>query len=139
MTAEASSAHGAKVEIGDGASAEVFTEIKLITSGPDGGGIEPKIITATVHSQKGDLKRATGVTYNPFTFTVLYDSSNTEHAALRDAATLNTLKNFKITKKDKGEEVVTFAAYVGVDFADNPDGWSEMSVTLEPEDGATFS
>ncbi len=137
--AQANSAHGAKVQIGNGGSAETFADIDNITSGPDGGGIEPSIITAKVHSQQNDIKRATGVTYTPVTFTVLYDSSDTQHAALVAAAAANTLKNFKIIKQDAGAEQLAFSAYVGVDFSDNPDGWVEMSVNLEIHDDVTFT
>ncbi|GEM_PF-5126197 len=134
-----SAAHGAQVQIGNGASAEVFTAIGQITSGPDGGGISPNMITARVHSQVAEVKAVTNVNYEDITFTVLYDSGDTQHALLVTSAAAMTRKNFKIIGSDTGAEQMAFAAYIGLNFSKNPDGWDEMSVTLMIDGAVTFS
>ncbi len=132
-------AHGASVKIGDAASPEVFTAIAQITSGPDGGGISPNMIEARVHSQEATIRRVTNVNYEPISFTVLYDSSDTQHALLKTSAAAGTLKNFTILGADTGAELMTFSAYIGINFSKNPDGWDEMSVNLEIDGAVAFT
>ncbi len=132
-------AHGASVKIGDAASPEVFTAIDDITAGPDGGGITPAMLEARVHSQEAVIKRVTTVNYEPITFTVLYDSSDTQHALLKTSAAAGTKKNFQIVGADTGAEQMAFGAYIGVNFSKNPDGWDEMTVNLDIDGAVTFT
>lgn len=132
-------AHGALIKIGDAASPEVFTTIDDVISGPDGGGITPNIIRAFPHSATAEIKAVTHVTYEPISFSVLYDSSDTQHAALITAAAAKTKKNFQIVGTDAGAEQMAFGAYIGMNWSKNPDGWDEMSVTLEIDGAVTLT
>lgn len=134
-----SEAHGTKVQIGSGGSSETFNDITEISAGPDGGGMSPNILKATVHSQEGEIKRATHLMYEPISFTVLYDSDDTQHQKVVTNAAAKTKTNFKIIGNDNGAQQSAFAAFIGVNFSKNPDGWDEMSVTLEIDGEVTFT
>jgi hypothetical protein len=139
MAVTPTSAHGTVIALSDGASTPVFTTISHVSAGPDGGGVSQNIIKAFVHSQAGEIKRATYTMTEPVTFTVLYDSGDTTHATLYTAARAKTLKTFKITGNDTGAEVLLFSAFININFAKNPDGFNEASVTLEIDGDVTVS
>ncbi|HQY23183.1 MAG TPA: hypothetical protein PK389_05485 [Gammaproteobacteria bacterium] len=132
-------AHGALIKIGNGASSETFATIDDVTAGPDGGGLSTTMLTARVHSQASEVKRVSGTTTEPISFTVLYDSADTQHALIKTNAAAKTRTNFQIVGADFGAEQMAFAAYIGYNFSKNPDGWDEMSVTLEIDGDVTFT
>lgn len=132
-------AHGALIKIGNGASTETFAEIANVTGGPSGAGITQNIIEARTHDSEAVHKAQTYVNYDPVTFTIAYDSSDTEHAQLRTDAAAGTLRNFQIVLTDTGAEQLAFAAYISINFSSEVDGWNEASVTLEIDGTVTPS
>jgi len=130
MTVKPTAAYGVDIELGDGASPEVFTAIEMITEGPDGPSIDPRIISALHHDSLDEVVRVTGTTKSPVTFGVLFDSSNTQHAALVTAANAGTRKNFRVKINEEGKQQLSFAAYIGVKWSEPREGFNTLSVTL---------
>ena len=125
-----SSAKGATIELGDGASTEAFTEIAQVNSGPSGGGPVVETISTRTHDSTATHKKATFVEYQDVTFGIAYDSTNAQHAQLLVDASAGTLRNFVITKTDGGAEISAFAAFISMDFSSEVDAWNEASLTL---------
>jgi hypothetical protein len=75
-----------------------------------------------------------------FTITILYDSADTQHAALVTALTAGTLASYNITFTDTGAEVWTFSAYVTRFKLTTPlDGANRAEVTLRPSGANVIS
>lgn len=132
-------AHGAQIKIGDGASPEVFTAIALINSGPDGPDVSQNIIEAFTHDSNFPTKKATYVNTGTVTFSVLYDSTDTQHIALRDAATNSTRTNFQVVLNETGAEQLDFSAYVTFAWANDPSDFSQANITLDIDGAITPS
>jgi hypothetical protein len=132
--------HGAAIKVSNmAASSPVFTAIALIESGPSGPSLSPNMIEAYTHDQNLPHKRPTYVTTSPVTFTILYDSSNTQHAQLRDAAKAKTRLNFEMVLDDTGDEELDFAAYVGFEWSAEPGDFNKANITLEIDGDITIS
>lgn len=123
-------AHGAVVKIGNAASPEVFTAIPGVHNGPTGAGWTPRIIEAIHHGSNTVKKYASFVDTGEITFSVYYDSTDTYHQALRDAAKNKTQTNFQVVYNEAGDEQFAFAAFVSFDSDADPEGWNVRNITL---------
>lgn len=130
------SAKGAQLSVSDMASSPTFTAIANISAGPDGPGFTQSFIEAVTHSATQRLRKKTFTDIGPVTFEVLYDSSNTQHAQLRDASKAGTLLDFRATSTDTGAEVAAFSAWVDFNVGRDPNGFNTAQITLTL-DGAT--
>ncbi|NIM21854.1 MAG: hypothetical protein GTN64_05465 [Candidatus Latescibacteria bacterium] len=133
MAITETAAHGAVLGIGDGTTVESFFTVEGITAGPTGGGYAARIIDLFTHSSSVIIKTATVTEPTDLTFELAYDSSDTYHAQLRDAAKNLTQTNFELTFTDTGAEKIAFAAVVATfDRSADPEDWNKISVTLTP-------
>lgn len=139
MTWTASAAHGVKIKIGDGASPEVFTEIPGVHNGPSGPSFEPQMIEQRHHGSVDPVQKPTIVKKAPVTFDILYDSSDTQHAALITAAKDLTRENFKMELQDAGAEIYAFGAYVQATFKGEVEGFNVYSISLNVDGAITIS
>lgn len=131
-------ARGAEIQISNGASTPVFTEITGVSSGPDFGGFSQKFIEQAIHSNTIDRVKNIGVTLNAVTFEMLYDSTNTQHSQLRDAAEDSSLVDIRVILTDDGAEQVAFSAWVDFSFNANPEDFNRASISLRPDPDAGF-
>lgn len=126
-------AHGATLEMGDGATVEQFSAVEGITSGPNGAGWASRTIEIFTHSSNVIKKKVTAIDPTDISFELAYDSSDPTHAAIRDAAKNKTLVNWKLTYADAGAESLTFAGIVSqFDRSADPEDWNRISVTITP-------
>ena len=112
MSVSPKAAKGTLVKIGDGASSEAFTTIAGVqdVDGPDLSGTDE--YDATHHSSTGKeyvqgLKDA-----GELSFPLVYDSDDTQQAALQAAGVADTLTNFQILLPDTGATLLAFAGRV---------------------------
>lgn len=139
MTWTATAAHGVQIKMGNGASPEVFTAISGVHNGPSGPGFEPQMIEQRHHGSNDPVQKPTIVKKTPVTFDVLYDSSDTTHAALIAAAKDLTRKNFQEILADGGAEQYAYAAYVQAQFKGEVEGFNVYSITLNIDGAITIS
>ena len=139
MAVVATAAKGAVVAIGDGATVETFNALGNVLSGPNAIGFEPQFIEAMPHDSTNPISKPTYVKNPAITFDVLYDSADTQHAAVVTSAKNKTKKNYKITLTDTGAEIYSFGAYASVSVKADPEGFNVMSVTLTPDGGITYA
>jgi len=130
---------GTVLQVGDGASPEVFTacgEVKEI-GGPSGSA--PVIDVSNLSSTKRE--KIMGLPdEGQVSIQCNYDHNDTVQAALRAARTARTAKNFKIITSDSPSETLSFTAYVlefSLSFA--VDEVVTLTVTLEITDAVTFA
>lgn len=129
-------AHGAAVKIGDGATSETFNDIASISSGPDGPALLPQIIQSFTHDATNPTKKVSFVDIGPITFTVDYDSDDTQHALLVTNASNKTLTNFQMVLADTGAEQIDFEAAIEVSWSAPVDGFNQLNVTLTVTGGS---
>lgn len=139
MTYNETAAHGTKIQLGDGATVETFSDINGVHNGPNGPGFMPRIIEAFHHGTTVVKKRATVVDQEPVTFDIYYDSTDTNHIALLTAAKNKTLMNFKEILVDNGAEQYAYSAYVGMKFSGQVEGFNVYSVELSISGDITIS
>lgn len=139
MTVAITAAHGCEIRIGDGATSEAFTKIDGVHNGPNGPGFDPQLIEARHHGSTSTFQKVTTVRKSPITFDIYYDSGDTQHGALLTAARNKTRKNFRMYLTDTGGEIYHFAAYVGMIFKGDVDGFNVYSVTLTIDGDITVS
>lgn len=139
MTVAITAAHGCQIKIGDGASPEVFTVIDGVHNGPNGPGFDPQVIEGKHHGSSSIYQKVTTVKKSPVSFSIFYDSGDTQHAALITAANNKTRKNFKQILTDTGAEQYAFAAYVGAQFKGEVDGFNVYDITLNIDGAITIS
>jgi hypothetical protein len=132
-------AHGCAIAIGDGATAEVFTTIDGVHNGPNGPGWEAQIVEGRHHGSTSTVKIASYVNVTPITFSIYYDSVDTQHLALRAAAAAMTRKNFEMTLTDTGVEKYAFAAYVTCTFKGDVENFNIMDVSLAIQGAVTVT
>lgn len=139
MTYAAAAAHGAKIEIGNGASPEVFTEINGVKSGPSWDGFKQQIIKTRHHKTQTPFQKVSYTDFGDWQFTIDYDSSDTQHALLRSCSAAATIKNFKITLTDGGAEIITFPATIDFGQGSDVEGWNEATIALHPTQAPTVA
>lgn len=130
MTLTETAAHGLTLEIHNGASPGTYAELLGVHNGPSGGGWSPRIIEAFHHSSTTVKKYATVVDTGDVTFSLYYDSTDTVHQQLRDAAKNKTQSLFRVTLTETGAEVLTFNAFVSWEYDADPENWNMVNVTL---------
>jgi hypothetical protein len=136
----ATEAHGAAVKVSNmAASSPTFTAIALIESGPSGPSLSPNMIEAYTHDQNLPHKKPTYVTTSPVTFTILYDSADTQHAQLRDAAKAKTRLDFQMVLDDTGDEQLAFSGYVGFEWMAEPGDFNKVNITIEIDGDITIT
>lgn len=135
MTYEETDAFGCKVEIGDGASPEVFAELNGLFNGPRGPGIQAETKEARHHGSRKVIIKQSFYKDGAITFSLYYDSSDTEHRRLVANAEAGTVTNFKITRADNGAEICTQPCVISCDFDSSEGGFNTCDVTLQPVDG----
>lgn len=139
MTVVVTAAHGVDIKIGDGASTEVFTEIDGVHNGPSGPGFEPSIIEGRHHGSTATVKKASYVSVTPISFSIYYDSTDTQHLALIAAAKAKTRKNFQMVLTDTGAEQYAFAAYISAVYKGEVEGFNVYDITLNVDGDITIT
>lgn len=130
MTIDITASHGIAIKLGNGASSEVFTEIEGVFNGPNGPDASPNIIEARHHSSDSTIRKAAYLNPATVSFSIYYDSSNVQHAALLTAARALTKKNFQQLLTDDGAEQYAYGAFIGMTFRGDVDGFNVYDVTL---------
>ena len=129
-----------EIQMGDGASPEVFTNIKE-PKDIDGPEITQEFADFTHMQSTGGFRerKPTFKSSGQVTFKCNYVAGDTIQDALVAAATANpaTLKNFKLNYPDN--TVIAFAAYPSVKFTSPRAGPIEMAVTLSLEGSFTLT
>lgn len=132
MSSNALEAQGVKIQIGNGASPEVFADIKEIKtfSGPGGSAtiIDVSDLASTAREKRMGLNDE-----GQLSFTMNYIPKDTQHALLRTARDARTRKNFKMIFTDASPKSTwSFAAYIsGFTVSGAVDGVIEATITLE--------
>lgn len=139
MTYELTAAHGAQIKIGSGTSPETFTAIKGVHNGPNGPSWDTNVIEARHHGSNVTFKKPTYVNTGSVTFSVYYDSTDTQHQQLLTDAAAMAKRNFKVIINDPGDEEYHFAAFIGLTFRGDVDGWNVYDVTLNIDGDITVS
>lgn len=139
MAVAITQSHGTIVEIGDGVTpTEGFTAIDGVHNGPQGMDLNPEMISARHHGSDSTLRKPTVLADTTLTFDIYYDSADTNHAALRDAAQDMTRHNFKLKLTDTGAEIYSFAAYVSFRLNAPTDGFNVASIELRVDGDVTI-
>lgn len=129
----AKSAFGTKLKISDeGTPTPVFTEITGITniSGPSLG---METIDVTSHSSAGQFREVipSFKTAGELTATLLYDSTNTQHAQLFEKYNSREKGDFELVLTDAGAQEFECSAYVsGFEFGAPIDDAVKVNLTL---------
>lgn len=132
MSSQALEAQGMELQIGDGASPEVFTAISEIKtfSGPGGSAT---VIDVTDLSSSAKEKRMGLADEGQLSFTINYIPTDDEHAALREARANRAETNFKLVFTDDSPSTTwSFSGFVtGFSVSGAVDGVVEANVTIE--------
>jgi predicted secreted protein len=132
MSSNALEAQGMLLQIGNGASPEVFTAIKEIKtfSGPGGSAA---VIDVTDLSSLAKEKRMGLADEGQLSFTINYIPSDTQHTLLRTQRANREETNFKLVFTDDSPATNwSFGAFVtGFSVSGAVDGVVEANVTLE--------
>lgn len=139
MTVVVTAAHGVDIKIGDGATSETFSEIDGVHNGPSGPGFEPQMIEGRHHGSTSTVRKASYVSVPPITFSIYYDSNDTNHLAIVAAAKAKTRKNFQMVLTDTGVEQYAFSAYIGVVYKGEVEGFNVYDVTLNIDGDITIT
>jgi hypothetical protein len=134
-----SEGHGAAIQVSNMATTPAFTAIPHIDSGPSGPSLSANMIEAYTHDATLPHRKPTYVSTGPITFTILYDSGNTQHAQLRDAAKAKTKLNFRQILDDDGAEQLAFAAYTSFEWSAEPGDWNKANITLDIDGDITIT
>jgi len=122
---------GSTLQLSDGASPEVFTDIASITSfqGPSGS---RQVIDATVLASTAKVKDVGIPDYGQVTFDFNFDASDTVLVDVWDNFIAGTSHNFKILFSDSPRTQFDFSAYVlNFNYTAGLDDIVRGSVTLE--------
>lgn len=131
MSSNALESQGMEVQIGNGASPEVFTTISEIKtfSGPSGSAT---VIDVTDLSSLAKEKRMGLKDEGQLQFTINYIPANAQHAALRAARTSREKTSFKMLFTDSPQTEWDFEGFVlGFSVSGAVDGVVEAQVTIE--------
>lgn len=131
MASNAIETQGMKIQIGNGASSELFSDIKEIKtfSGPGGSA---SIIDVTSLDSAAKEKRMGLADEGQLQFTINYVPAETTHAALRTARSTRELTNFRMIFTDGTATQWDFSAFVtGFSVSGGVDAVVEAQVTLE--------
>jgi hypothetical protein len=139
MALTLTAAQGCQIQLGSGASPETFTAIEGVFDGPQGPSFTPNIIEGRHHSSTSVVKKVTNVDTGQVTFSIYYDSTNTQHTALETAAKNKTRKNFREIFTDSGAAQYAFAAYVGFEMTAPVDNFNTARVTLNVDGDITIT
>lgn len=137
------SAHGTQLQIGDGASPEVFTTIAQVRD-IQGPGLSTNIIDGTDHDSGGAKSKVAGVRDGgQLTLDIAYDPAHGTHNAatglLRDWKN-GTLRNFKLVFPDAGNTAWSIAGLVqGFQPTAPVDDLLTAAVTLEVSGDPTLA
>lgn len=137
--AEEKAGKGTVIKISDGASSPTFTAIPKISSGPTGPEIGMSLVEYTTHDVDAPGKKPTFKSIGPVQFSVLYDSSDTQHAQLMSSARAGTRCDFQHVMTDTGAEQYDYSGYVKMNPSGEKDGMVEYSVEIEIDGDVTPS
>lgn len=102
---------GSRIEIGDGASPEVFTEIESVTDFNGFTGGRPLIDVTTLASTGREF--VTGIPdYGNLDFNIIYDGDETTHTDLYALFQNGESNTFRLVFPDSPEEIYTFTGFV---------------------------
>jgi predicted secreted protein len=131
MSSNAIETQGMQLQIGDGATPEVFTKISEIKNFSGPGGSASVINVASLDSTAQE-KRMGLVDEGQLQFTINYVPADPQHAALRAARASREQANFRLIFTDTGATQWDFAAFVtGFSVSGGVDAVVEAQVTLE--------
>ncbi len=122
---------GCTLQLSDGASPEVYSDIANLQSyqGPSGS---RQVIDTTVLASTGKEKDVGIPDYGQVTFDFIFDAADTVLVDVWDRFILGTLHNWKILFSDSPRTTFSFAAYVlNFSYSIGIDDVVRGSVTLE--------
>lgn len=125
-------AFGAALQIGDGASPEAFATIAAVKS-INGLNLGNDTAETTTHDAANRYRTfvATLKKQSNISCSILYDQTDSTHAALTAAAAAITSKNYKLVLNDTGDAVFSFAGIVeNFEFQAEVDGLNEASLNI---------
>ena len=131
MSSNAIEAQGMQLQIGDGATTEVFAKISEIKSFSGPGGSASVIDVSSLDSLSRE-KRMGLTDEGQLQFTINYAPTDAQHAALRAARASRKQTNFRLIFTDAGATQWDFAAFVtGFSVSGGVNAVVEAQVTLE--------
>lgn len=131
MSSNAIEAQGMQLQIGDGATPEVFAKISEIKTFSGPGGSASVIDVSSLDSLSRE-KRMGLADEGQLQFTINYVPTDAQHAALRAARASRKQTNFRLIFTDTGATQWDFAAFVtGFSVSGSVDAAVEAQVTLE--------
>lgn len=139
MPLNITAAQGAVVKIGNAASPEVFTAIEGIFDGPQDFGFTPNIIEARHHSSTATFRKVTNVDAGAPSFSIYFDSTNTQHALLETSAKNKTRKNFQVIFTDAGAEQHAFGGYIDFKIGAPVDGFNTARIVITIDGDVTIT
>lgn len=131
MSSNAIEAQGMQLQIGDGATPEVFAKISEIKTFSGPGGSASVIDVSSLDSLSREKRMGLG-DEGQLQFTINYVPTDAQHAALRAARASREQTNFRLIFTDAGATQWDFAAFVtGFSVSGGVDAVVEAQVTLE--------
>ena len=131
MSSNAIEAQGMQLQIGDGATPEVFAKISEIKAFSGPGGSASVFDVSSLDSLSRE-KRMGLADEGQLQFTINYVPTDAQHAALRAARASRKQTNFRLIFTDTGATQWDFAAFVtGFSVSGSVDAAVEAQVTLE--------
>lgn len=113
---------------GGAAGTPVYTLIEGIFNGPNGPNNAREFVSARHHSSPATHKKPTVAADRRVTFSLYFDRSNAQHAALELASMNGTKLPFQQFLNEETEKWWEYEAYVTVDFSADVDGLNTAAV-----------
>ena len=135
MAYDVTTSHGWQIFVKNGGTYQLLNGVGDI----DGPGRSPNIVEKRHHGINGTIRRVSGVTTEPVSFPIAYDSSDTQHLYLRDLANNGTKASFKMVATDQGAEIYWFDAIPSIKWAGPVDGFNDATVTLAVDGDLVYS
>lgn len=132
MSLAETASHGCTITINGSSLEGIF-------NGPNGPGFRPNVVEARHHSTEATIRKVSYVDTTPCSFSIYYDSTQSAHGALRDAAANGTAVSVVQTLTDTGGEVYTYSALVDFAAAAPVDGYNTADVTLSVDGDITIT
>ena len=140
MTVNPKPAHGTIIEVlTDTDPSDVWDPILGLHNGPNGPGIIPQLIQGRAHNSEDTFNSPSTVDKTPITSDIYYDSSDTIHQLLRDAARNATKITIREKLKDTGAEIYRCDVYVSLTFSNPVEGWVTGALVFTIDGGLTVS
>lgn len=139
MTVAPKAAHGTIIEVQTDDSPLTWEAIDGVQNGPTGPSFTPQFLSTRHHGSEHTLQQVSTVEKGPVSFDILYDSNDTIHDMLKDAAKAGTSLIFRETLQDTGGEIYVYTAYVTFTPNSPVEGWVTANIQLTIDGDVTVS